>query len=229
MTLRLRRPLLLLRLAAVATSLCVILEAAPSNADVQIATRVAYAPRHLRIEHHRRVVIVPRAFPRVMVAPAPVLPPPIVVEPSPIVVAPAPGPSASEVEVLTLTNAYRARGAVCGDQSFGPAPPLAPNAALDTAARAHSADMGLRRYFDHGDPDGHSASARISAAGFRGGFTGENIYGGPPTARDVVDGWMRSPGHCANIMNPRYTSLGVGHAHVDGSPLGDYWTQDFGG
>lgn len=137
--------------------------------------------------------------------------------------------SRMEDEVLALTNARRAQGAVCGDKAFAPAPPLTAIASLRAAAREHSNDMGVRNYFDHGSPDGRSASARMKAAGFGGGTTGENIFAGPKTAAEVVDGWMKSPGHCANMMSPHYTALGVGYAYVARSTYGNYWTQDFGG
>jgi uncharacterized protein YkwD len=134
-----------------------------------------------------------------------------------------------EDETLTLTNQRRAMGAVCGDRAFGPASPLTMDAALRKAAREHSRDMGSRRYFDHGSPEGRSPDDRMRAAGWSGRSSGENIFGGPPTAAAVVDGWMKSPGHCANLMSPGYRVIGVGYADVPGSPLGHYWTQDFGG
>ncbi len=134
-----------------------------------------------------------------------------------------------EDEVLALTNARRAQGAVCGNEAFAPAPPLVAIASLRGAAREHSSDMGARSYFDHTAPDGRSASTRMRAAGFGGGTTGENIFAGPQTAAEVVDGWMKSPGHCANVMNPRYSALGVGYAYAPRSTYGNYWTQDFGG
>jgi uncharacterized protein YkwD len=134
-----------------------------------------------------------------------------------------------EDETLVLTNQRRAMGAVCGDRAFGPALPLAMDAALRRAAREHSRDMGSRSYFSHDSPDGRSPDDRMRAAGWSGKSSGENIYGGPPTAAAVVDGWVKSPGHCANLMGPGYRSIGIGYADVPGSPLHNYWTQDFGG
>ena len=134
-----------------------------------------------------------------------------------------------EDETLVLTNQRRALGAVCGDRSFGPALPLAMDAALRRAAREHSRDMGSRSYFSHDSPDGRSPDDRMRAAGWSGRSSGENIYGGPPTAAAVVDGWVKSPGHCANLMSPGYRIIGIGYADVPGSPLHNCWTQDFGG
>jgi len=139
-----------------------------------------------------------------------------------------------EDEVFALTNARRAEGAVCGGRSFAPAKPLVPDAILRTAARDHSRDMGAANYFEHVSPDGRSPIDRMHSAGWNGKTGGENIYGGhkdgaPMSAAEVVLGWMESPGHCSNIMDPRFKTLGVGFAAAPGSRLGNYWTQDFGG
>jgi uncharacterized protein YkwD len=136
--------------------------------------------------------------------------------------------SSFEDQVLVLTNERRARGAVCGDRTFPPAPPLAMSPILRRAAREHSADMGTRRYFSHTTPDGRSYVDRLRAAGSTAGFSGENIFTGPPTPADVVDGWMKSPGHCDNIMAAGFRYIGVGYADIPGSPGGKYWTEDFG-
>ena len=148
--------------------------------------------------------------------------------------APAPGagdwPAAwtqLEAEVLIETNARRGRGATCGSQSFGPAGPLAPNVVLQKAARAHSKDMATRNYFSHQSPEGGTPEQRAKAAGYNSSFIGENIAAGDRTAPAVVNGWMNSPGHCVNIMDPHYKSLGVGYAEGAGS-YHTYWTQDFG-
>jgi uncharacterized protein YkwD len=134
-----------------------------------------------------------------------------------------------EQEVLTLTNARRAAGATCGGQYFAPAAPLEPSAPLQSAAELHSRDMGERNYFDHTSLDGRSPGDRIRAAGFSARAWGENIYGGASTPAEAVDGWMNSPGHCKNIMDPHFRYLGVGYAKVPGSRMSFYWTQDFGG
>jgi uncharacterized protein YkwD len=163
---------------------------------------------------------------------------------APHVPAPPPAPSSSaprervpsgqptasfEQDVLTLTNVRRAAGATCGGQYFPPAGPLSPSPALQSAAELHSRDMGERNYFDHNSLDGRSPGDRIRATGFSARAWGENIYGGARTPAEAVDGWMNSPGHCKNIMDPHFRYLGVGYANVPGSRLSSYWTQDFGG
>ena len=118
-------------------------------------------------------------------------------------------------EVVTLTNAERQK-AGC--------PPLSNNRTLRRVATAHSEDMAERDFFSHTNPDGQDPGDRAAAAGYDG-YAGENIAMGYPSAEAVVEGWMDSSGHRANILNCSSTEIGVG---VADSPRGLYWTQMFG-
>lgn len=95
---------------------------------------------------------------------------------------------------------------------------------LRSAARAHSVDMHRRDYFDHNSPDGRTPWDRIKAAGYADPGA-ENIAKGYATAQAVVQGWMNSPGHRANILNCKLTAVGIGVEFGAGGP---WWTQDFG-
>jgi len=133
-----------------------------------------------------------------------------------------------EQEMLTEVNVRRAAGATCDMDVFGPAVALEMDETIRIAARLHSQDMGDRNYFEHDTPEGITFSDRMSAAGFAGPFPwGENIAAGQGTAAEAVEGFMNSPGHCRNIMNPDYKVVGLGYAFVPGSDFGHYWTQDF--
>ncbi|MGW2144763.1 CAP domain-containing protein [Nonomuraea bangladeshensis] len=125
--------------------------------------------------------------------------------------------TAEENEVVRLVNAERAK-AGCGA--------LTHNAQLRAAAFGHSDDMAKRNYFDHDSKDGRSFMDRIRAAGFTGGSAwAENIAKGQTSPASVMQSWMNSSGHRANILNCRYNLIGVGVAR---SPQGTvYWTQDF--
>ena len=101
------------------------------------------------------------------------------------------------------------------------------DARLSRAAQAHSIDMAKRRYFSHTSLDGRTFAQRIRAQGYTGSLIGENIAAGYPTPKAVMDAWMKSPGHKANILNCRYRAIGVGSAV--GGPYRYYWTPDFGG
>ncbi|MEU3606841.1 CAP domain-containing protein [Streptomyces sp. NPDC035033] len=125
------------------------------------------------------------------------------------------GQGSAADQVIALVNAERAK-AGCG--------PLTANATLTRAAQGHSDDMAARDFFDHTDPDGDGPGERVTAAGYPWSTYGENIAMGQTTPEQVMDAWMNSPGHRANILNCSFEEIGVG-IHTDGGP---YWTQVFG-
>jgi uncharacterized protein YkwD len=125
------------------------------------------------------------------------------------------GPGGPETAVVALTNAERAK-AGCR--------PLRVDERLATAAREHSADMAANDYFDHTSRNGDSPWQRMEDAGYPSPGA-ENIAKGYPTAQAVMEGWMNSPGHRANILNCDLRAIGVGRASGSG---GLVWTQDFG-
>jgi len=135
-----------------------------------------------------------------------------------------------EVLVLDLVNIERGKGAVCGEEAYPAAPPVEMNGFLRLSSRLHSVDMATRKFFSHTAPDGTSPFDRMLAAGFEGPSPmGENIAAGQTTPKAVMNAWMNSPGHCRNIMSPGYGVLGVGYHYDAASPMGHYWTQNFGG
>ncbi|MEV0124562.1 CAP domain-containing protein [Streptomyces sp. NPDC050703] len=130
----------------------------------------------------------------------------------------APSPtaeSAAEAAVLTLVNEERAK-AGCR--------PVTADSGLASLAGEFSSDMAERDFFDHTDPDGATPWDRAEKAGITD-LGGENIARGQANARSVMDAWMNSSGHRANILNCDYKTLGVG---VHFAPGGPWWTQDFG-
>jgi uncharacterized protein YkwD len=127
------------------------------------------------------------------------------------------GLARTQAEVVELTNRERVRAGL---------PPLAVDPLLATAAQAYSADMAARAFYSHTSPEGTQPWDRAAAAGAVRRSVGENIACGQRSAAEVVDGWMNSPGHRANILRPGFTHIGVGFA--GGGPAGTYWTQLFG-
>ncbi|MGB8941584.1 MAG: CAP domain-containing protein, partial [Streptomyces sp.] len=123
--------------------------------------------------------------------------------------------SMAEATVLTLVNQERAKVG-CS--------PVSGDSALASLAGNFSSDMAERDFFDHTDPDGLTPWDRAEKAGISD-LGGENIARGQANAQSVMDAWMNSPGHRANILNCDYKTLGVG-AHF--APGGPWWTQDFG-
>jgi uncharacterized protein YkwD len=126
---------------------------------------------------------------------------------------------------LTLVNEARARGARCGNRDFKPAPPISLSASLGGAAQGHAADMAQHDYFEHRDLAGRSPADRVRATGYHETLVGENIAYGPKSAEEVVQGWLDSPGHCENIMNPRFAEMGIAYAQGSASRHGLYWVQ----
>ncbi len=136
--------------------------------------------------------------------------------------------AAVAARVLELVNAARARTRRCGAQSFPAAAPLGRSALLEKAALAYAQDMARHTYMDHTGRDGSSPQQRISATGYSWLEAGENLASGVMSADAVVDGWLHSPGHCANIMQPAYTEMGVAFAVNARDAAGIYWALEFG-
>jgi len=130
--------------------------------------------------------------------------------------------------LLQMINAARGQQRQCGTQAFAATAPLAWNATLAGAAESHTRAMANQNFLDHIDRDGRTPGDRAELAGYAGQQTGENIAAGQDTPRKVVDGWLASPGHCANLMNPQYSELGAAYAVDPKSDAGIYWTAMFG-
>ncbi|MFG2680106.1 CAP domain-containing protein [Streptomyces sp. NPDC048392] len=121
----------------------------------------------------------------------------------------------AQAQVLKLVNDERAT-AGCS--------PVAANSALRELAEDFSEAMATQGFFDHTDPGGATPWDRAAAAGITG-LGGENIARGQADAQAVMDAWMNSPDHRANILNCDFQTLGVGVHFGSGGP---WWTQDFG-
>jgi uncharacterized protein YkwD len=134
--------------------------------------------------------------------------------------APAVGPAAAETvsSVLALTNAERRRAGL--DE-------LRESTLLRQAAQLQSDQMGSRSVMDHVLPGAAypSPADRLAAVQYRWSAYGENVAMGQRSGGEVVAAWMNSAGHRANILNPRYTELGVGYSlDQHGRP---FYTQVF--
>jgi hypothetical protein len=137
-------------------------------------------------------------------------------------------PVAVAERVLTLVNAARAQARRCGRDRFEPAAPLAAVPALMAAASLHSLDMAARGSLGHDGSDGSSSGDRITRAGYEWQAAGENVAAGQRAAETVVAGWLESPGHCATLMDGRFTETGIAYALAPGKDPPVYWTQVFG-
>jgi uncharacterized protein YkwD len=84
--------------------------------------------------------------------------------------------------------------------------------------------MAVHNYFEHQDLSGRTPADRVRAVGYREKLVGENIAFGPRTAEEVVQGWLDSPAHCENIMDPRFAEMGIAYAPGH-AKRGLYWVQ----
>ncbi|MFF7708500.1 CAP domain-containing protein [Pseudomonas sp. NPDC007930] len=131
--------------------------------------------------------------------------------------------------LLAAINSARGQPRQCGGAAYGAAPPLAWNATLGSTAEGHSREMANQNYFDHKDKTGGTPGDRAELAGYPGQAVGENIAAGQDGVAKVLAGWLASPEHCANLMNPAWRDLGAAYATDPKSDAGIYWTAMFGG
>jgi uncharacterized protein YkwD len=136
-------------------------------------------------------------------------------------------PTAVAQRVFELVNAARAEPRRCGRQQFDAAPPLSLSTLLTAAASLHSLDMAARGVLGHEGSDGSTSGERIARAGYEWSGSGENVAAGQPDAESAVAAWLDSPGHCASLMEPRFTETGVAFALAPGKSPSVYWTQVF--
>ncbi|QWH41342.1 serine protease [Bacillus mycoides] len=118
-----------------------------------------------------------------------------------------------EQRVVELTNAERTKQGL---------PALQIDTELSKVARAKSEDMQKNNYFDHNSPTYGSPFDMMKKFGISYTSAGENIAQGQRTPEEVVQAWMNSAGHRANILNSGFTHIGVGYVES-----GNYWTQQF--
>jgi len=126
----------------------------------------------------------------------------------------------NKVKLLQLINDVRKKGCTCGDSFYNAAPALGWNDQLEKAAFNHSSDMSSKNYFSHDSPSGTTPGDRIKTSGYTWTAYAENIGFGYSTEETMVKGWLKSPGHCRNIMGKNFREIGV-------AKVNDYWTADF--
>lgn len=130
--------------------------------------------------------------------------------------------------MLALVNRARAQPRRCGDKAFAATAPLAWNTTLAAAAQVHANAMARGDFFSHTGQDGSTPAERVERQGYRYRATGENIAAGNLNLETAMDGWLKSPGHCAALMNDHFTEMGASFAVNPASRMGIYWAQSFG-
>jgi uncharacterized protein YkwD len=134
-------------------------------------------------------------------------------------------PSALASAAVKLINDARALGQTCGTTPYAPAGPITWNTQVEAAATTQSQYLQSANAFSHTGAGGSSVGDRLSATGYRWSAVGENIAAGYADVGAVIQGWLASPGHCANLMNPAFADIGLAlQAGAAGNTYPTYWT-----
>jgi uncharacterized protein YkwD len=126
----------------------------------------------------------------------------------------------SRSKLLTLVNKARQSGQKCGSKWYEPVGKLKWDDQLEEAAKQHSVDMFENNFFSHKGSNGMFVDDRLYTEHYFWKACGENVAYGALYEDEVMKEWLKSAGHCANIMNPAFTEMG---AWITGL----YWTQVF--
>jgi uncharacterized protein YkwD len=130
-----------------------------------------------------------------------------------------------DAQALVLVNQVRAEPQQCGSRAMPPAAPLRLSVQLNEAAGEHARDMAQHHYFEHRDRNGRTSADRVRATGYAEQRVGENIAYGALSTRDAIAGWLKSPGHCENLMDPDFQQMGIAFAREQGANTHVYWVQ----
>jgi uncharacterized protein YkwD len=129
--------------------------------------------------------------------------------------------------VLELINEARTHKRRCGNKTYQSAGPLKLSSALNKAALRQAQDMAAHNFLGHQGTDGSLVAERATRAGYSWRTVGENVAAGSATPEQAVEDWLKSPGHCANLMNGDYTETGIAVIVNPLSTAGIYWAQVF--
>ncbi len=134
-----------------------------------------------------------------------------------------------QTEVLDLVNEARAQARNCGSEFFPAAPPVGWDERIEAAALVHSQDMAQNQNFSHTGTDGSNAGDRLLMQSYNWNTWGENILVGLDDARDSIDAWIGSSGHCSIIMSSSLREVGAGISQgIFQGRTASYWTLLFG-
>jgi uncharacterized protein YkwD len=127
-------------------------------------------------------------------------------------------------KMVKLINTARSSGRRCGGRKYSATRSVQWNPALANAARMHSKDMARNDRLSHKGSKKSTVEKRVRNQGYTWRSVGENVAGGLQTCQETVSGWLKSPGHCANIMESSFTEIGAACARNSASKYGTYWT-----
>jgi len=137
-------------------------------------------------------------------------------------------PAVIQKQMVQLVNATRSSRRQCGNTYFAASGRVRWNSKLAGAARQHSRDMATTGRLSHIGSDRSVLVKRVENNGYRWKTVGENIAGGYETSAATVSNWLKSPPHCANIMQPTFIEIGAACARGSSTKLGTHWTLVLG-
>ncbi len=129
-------------------------------------------------------------------------------------------PMSFNQEMLSMVNALRKSGTMCGGEKMPAVKPLVWDTKLENAAIAHATDMDANDHFSHAGTNGTLPDERITKAGYEWARVGENIGQGYKNVAAAMKGWKESTNHCKQMMNAEVTNIGA-------AKKGKYWCQTF--
>jgi uncharacterized protein YkwD len=133
-------------------------------------------------------------------------------------------PAVIQQKMLKLVNQARRSKRRCGKRTYAPVRAVRWNRSLAKAAEDQSTYMAANNRLSHRGSGGTTVERRIRTNGYTWRAVGENVGGGSQTCEDIVDGWLNSPAHCANIMEGGFTEIGAACARNPKGRYGTYWT-----
>lgn len=133
-----------------------------------------------------------------------------------------------DIAMLDAVNKARSKARSCGSAGMMQAvSPLQWDCTVEKAAQIHNDDMAANRFLNHTGSDGSSPGGRLARVNYDNWGWAENIAQGQANVAEVMDGWLKSDGHCANIMSPTQKVFGSAYNANPGSRFQTYWTQLF--
>lgn len=131
--------------------------------------------------------------------------------------------STTQEKMVRLINDIRNSKRRCGKRTFSAARTVRWNSKLTIAALNHVKDMAWNDILSHTGSDGSSVQTRVERTGYRWQIVAENVAAGRQNSEEVLSSWLESPAHCANLMNPDVTDIGVACFRNGESRYGTYW------
>lgn len=134
----------------------------------------------------------------------------------------------TKAQIIEAINAARAQARSCGTQAYTATTPINWDNRLFLTADKHSKDLATNNFFSHTGSDGSSVGQRARTKGYTWNFIAENIAAGQTSLDQVVTGWLNSPGHCRNMMNPNAQDIGLSCRYDQNTDYKTYWTLVLG-